>query len=170
MILDAGSGHNPLSQADVLCDLFLGPTLHRGHLAHEPAKLDERPFVCCDLQALPFKLNAFTFVYCGHVLEHVDDPNLVLTELKRIGIHGIALFPSQLWERFFHSCKGHKWAIIPQNKKCLAKNVKTGIGGLIRCYSSSFFNINFRIQGRKRLIGLFQRIFKWNIYESAIRW
>lgn len=170
MILDAGSGHNPWFHADVLCDRFLGPTIHRGHLAHEPAIQDGRPFVCCDLHALPFKPKAFSFVLCRQVLEHVDAPQVALTELKRVGRHGLATFPSQVWERFFHSCLGHQWMLIPHGETLHVQNVRVGWGGVLRRMSSRFFERNFRIHARECLITLFQRVFQRNIAFTTIRW
>jgi len=46
-VLDAGSGHNPWPQANILCDLSIGPSEHR---RGKIATIDERPFVCCDMQ------------------------------------------------------------------------------------------------------------------------
>ena len=40
--------------------------------------------VQCDAQHLPFKDNMFILVWCSHVLEHVDNPYLVLKEIKRV--------------------------------------------------------------------------------------
>lgn len=37
-----------------------------------------------DLNKLPFVDNRFSFIYCYHVLEHVDNPELVLQELRRV--------------------------------------------------------------------------------------
>jgi len=37
-----------------------------------------------DLKKIPFKEKHFSFIYCYHVLEHVDDPGKVLKELKRV--------------------------------------------------------------------------------------
>jgi len=88
LVLDAGSGHFPFPNADVLCDLY-----------DKPTKVG-RLFVCCDIQFLPFKPKVFNFVYCSHVLEHVINPNLTISELKRVAQHGYASFPSFFWERW----------------------------------------------------------------------
>jgi len=37
-----------------------------------------------DLNAIPFPDNSFSFIYCYHVLEHVETPSNVLKELHRI--------------------------------------------------------------------------------------
>lgn len=165
MILDAGSGHNPLSQANVLCDRFVGPTRHRGRYAKMSA-IRNRPFVCCDIQYLPFRSTSFSFVYCSHVLEHVDDPKLALTELKRVGKHGIALFPSGLWQ-YFTSNPEHRWAIHPSGPH---KNLTKGaLGGAIQIISR-ILRYDFRIRLREQLLKLFEYLLKRDIHESTIRW
>jgi len=74
--LDVGCGLNKdtpesVPQGDVNCDL------------QKPlAKISN--FVLCDAQHLPFKDKTFSFVYSSHVIEHVDNPFLMLKELIRV--------------------------------------------------------------------------------------
>ena len=49
LILDVGSGDNPLRKANVLCDLYR-ENIHRG----QNVVIDKRPFLFCDVQYLPF--------------------------------------------------------------------------------------------------------------------
>ncbi|MBN2638844.1 MAG: class I SAM-dependent methyltransferase [Bacteroidales bacterium] len=45
---------------------------------------DKLNLFIADLNNLPIDDNSFSFIYCYHVLEHVENPLLVLQELKRI--------------------------------------------------------------------------------------
>jgi len=49
-----------------------------------------------DIQAIPFPRNEFDVIFCNHILEHVDDDRLALSEMYRVlrpGGWGIMLSP-----------------------------------------------------------------------------
>lgn len=46
-----------------------------------------------DAHFLPFTDKAFSFVRCWHVLEHLKDPNLALSEIRRVAVSGNIRFP-----------------------------------------------------------------------------
>ena len=69
-VLDIGSGGYPFPLATHLADFYEGETTHR----KEELKRDDRPFTVCNLELTPFADKEFDFVYCSHVLEHVDAP------------------------------------------------------------------------------------------------
>jgi len=48
------------------------------------ATLSEVQYITADGFALPFKNNAFDFIVCNQVLEHVDDKNSLLKEIGRV--------------------------------------------------------------------------------------
>jgi 2-polyprenyl-3-methyl-5-hydroxy-6-metoxy-1,4-benzoquinol methylase len=41
-------------------------------------------FIRCDANNLPFKENAFDFVFCLSVLEHIKDPGYIICNLKKV--------------------------------------------------------------------------------------
>ncbi len=92
-MLDVGSGSNPHPAADVLIERYLDPK-HR----YEPLVVD-RPLVLGDACRMPFKDKAFDFVIAFHVLEHMVDPALFLSELQRIGKAGYIETPNAIFER-----------------------------------------------------------------------
>lgn len=54
-------------------------------------------FIVANAHKLPFKDNFFDGVFCLEVLEHVEEPNKVLKEIKRVlksGGYGIVLVPT----------------------------------------------------------------------------
>lgn len=156
LILDAGSGHNPHPNTTVLCDLFVKDNGHRSD--GQALKVDTRPFVCCDLQALPFQTKVFDLVYSSHVIEHVADPERALAELKRVGKHGKIVCPSLIREVCVGSHKMHKWIVKEDGS---AKPLH----GVYRCWGL----LVRKIIGRFR-IRLRERLHLKRFYEHIIRW
>lgn len=100
-IVDVGCGEFPFKHADVFVDR------DRNLLRHG------RPFIVADISALPFRDNAFSFVWCSHTLEHVDDPKAACAELVRIGKAGRIFTPTWLRE-YLHPERNHQWIVSPQ--------------------------------------------------------
>ena len=108
-VLDIGSGHHPFPYATVLCDRFLEPTAHRT----VPLQRRGKPLVAADVTALPVRDQAFDFVYCSHILEHVEDPLRACAELMRVARRGYIETPTitkdvlMAWAR-----NQHKWHVV----------------------------------------------------------
>ncbi len=92
-VLEVGSGNRPYIRSDVLCDKYFGGQDERGG----PILVD-RPFVVCDVTALPFADNSFDYVICTHVAEHVDEPEKVFEELMRVSKRGYIETPNRYCE------------------------------------------------------------------------
>lgn len=72
-----------------------------------------KPFEIADINHLPFEDKSFDFVYCSHVLEHVDDPIQACAELARGGHRGYVETPSLMTDVLFSWAKGmHKWFTV----------------------------------------------------------
>ena len=56
--------------------------------------------VHADAEDLPFGDGEFGFVWCSELLEHVDHPEKVIAEAKRVGRHGVILFSTPLNPNF----------------------------------------------------------------------
>jgi SAM-dependent methyltransferase len=105
-VLDAGSGNDPFPYATVIADRYLEPTQHRS----AALETDGKPLVRCDIQALPFAAGQFDYVFCSHVLEHVDDPLRACRELQRVARAGFIETPTLMKDALFSWAKGmHKW-------------------------------------------------------------
>lgn len=107
IVLDVGSGDKPHWRADVLLDRFID-TAHAGQRSGRAEARISRPMFDADASDMPFDDEAFDYVVCSHVLEHVPDPSAVVAELTRVGKAGyievpeassakILDFPSHLW-------------------------------------------------------------------------
>lgn len=104
IVLDVGSGDGPFPRADVLCDKYIFDTDRMSNL------VIDRPFVMGDISALPFLDNSFDFVYCSHVLEHTNNPEIAMKELMRVGKRGYIELPSEFQEKI-QSTVVHKYYI-----------------------------------------------------------
>jgi SAM-dependent methyltransferase len=107
-VLDLGSGNYPFPLATHLVDLFVGNNFHRGG---EKLVRDGRPFVVGNIESLPFRDKEFDFVYCSHVLEHVDNPKKACREIIRIGKRGYIETPTRLSDMIFNFSYLHRWHV-----------------------------------------------------------
>lgn len=129
LVLEVGSGANPLMRSDVLLDKY--PILSEKHrTSQKPALFDGRPFVVGDVLDLPFLDNAFDFIIARHLLEHLSDPKRFVSEIKRVGKACYIATPSPFTELIHggHPCTeegeefsrlhlpggtpGHKWFVL----------------------------------------------------------
>jgi len=106
LVLEVGSGQNPSPRADVLCERYVADGTER----HDALPRVDRPLVVGDIARLPFRDNAFDFVVCTHVLEHVADPSGAIGELTRVARRGYVETPAAAWEHV-HSFTFHRWYV-----------------------------------------------------------
>lgn len=108
LVLDIGSGGWPFKRADHLADKYPDKTTHRA----ETMVRDKRPFFEVDLEHLPFDDKAYDFVFCSHVLEHMDNPGKALRELMRVGKNGYIEVPTRLSDVMLNFTRlpgHHRW-------------------------------------------------------------
>lgn len=75
---------------------------------------NQKKFVKCDVEKMPFSDKEFDFVIASHILEHVNDPYKFCDELSRIGKRGYIEIPTPLWDNLVDGPSnkdpyGHKW-------------------------------------------------------------
>jgi ubiquinone/menaquinone biosynthesis C-methylase UbiE len=108
-VLDIGSGGNPFPYATVLVDRYPDRSNHRT----DDLETGGKPFVIADIDRLPFSDQAFDYVYCSHVLEHVDDPIAACREIMRVGKRGYIETPTLAKDMMFSWAKGmHRWHVV----------------------------------------------------------
>lgn len=115
-VLDMGSGHMPFPLATHLADISLRN--HKIGRAGTPFKyLSGKPVYECDIENTGFNDQQFDFVYCSHVLEHVQNPENACNELMRIAKRGYIETPSKGKDIFLNSAKAsnHRWSIDYSN-------------------------------------------------------
>jgi SAM-dependent methyltransferase len=107
-VLDIGSGSQPFPFATHIADKFIEPTNHR----RTPFVHANLPLTVCGVEQMPFEDKYFDFVYCSHVLEHVDDPIQACREIMRVGKRGYIETPTMMKDALFAWAKGmHKWGV-----------------------------------------------------------
>jgi SAM-dependent methyltransferase len=108
-VLDIGSGSDPFPRATLLVDRFIEPTIHR----YGSVVRNGKPLILADIHQLPFPDKSFDFVYCAHLLEHVDDPVKACAEIMRIGRRGYLETPTMSEDILFAWAKDrHKWHVV----------------------------------------------------------
>lgn len=108
LVLDVGSGGWPFQRANHLADKFHGNTSHR----FEDIARDHRPLFEVDLESLSFADKSYDFVFCSHVLEHLENPGQAIRELTRIGKRGYIEVPTRLSDILFNFTRlnnHHRW-------------------------------------------------------------
>jgi len=163
-VLDIGSGGFPFSRATHLADLYPDETTHRV----DALKRDERPFDVVDIQKLPYADQSFDFVFCSHVLEHLDNPGQAIRELQRIAPRGYVEVPTRLSDIMFDFTgieEHHRWhglnldgtlALIEWPK---SERRSVGTKHFFQVAQSSYHNP-------------FQKLLEdnWNLFFTGIRW
>jgi SAM-dependent methyltransferase len=111
-VLDIGSGHLPFPLATHLAEYAIqDSTFGR---AGTPFKyVDGKPVTECSVEAMPFQDKEFDFVYCSHVLEHVESPEKACNELMRVAKSGYIETPLRGKDLFLNTGKisNHIWGI-----------------------------------------------------------
>ncbi|HID56274.1 TPA: methyltransferase domain-containing protein [Candidatus Poribacteria bacterium] len=131
-VLEIGSGHDPKVRSDVLCDKFIEDNTQRGG----PIVAD-RMLVAADGQYLPFADKSFDYTICSHVLEHVEEPELLLKELMRVSYRGYIETPSEIAERLY-GWPYHNWIVnLINGKLVIQKKVgESQFGQLFHCLAA----------------------------------
>lgn len=113
-VLDVGCGARPFIFATHLADVSLSDNTQRFGGSVPPTHL---PFYECSVERMPFKDREFDFVYCSHVMEHVDNPAAACHEIMRVGKRGYIECPRSWVEYAFHS-SAHRW-LVDHERNCL---------------------------------------------------
>jgi ubiquinone/menaquinone biosynthesis C-methylase UbiE len=113
-VLDIGCGGDPLPQATTLLDISFETMSNR---ARQGRLRKDKQFVVANICQLPFKGKTYDFVYCSHVLEHVDNPIAACREIMRVGKRGYIETPTFGKDMLFAWAKGrHKWHVVAINE------------------------------------------------------
>jgi len=102
-ILDIGCGIEANKYATTLCDIVDCTNYYK-----------DRNFIKLDKnkEKLPFKDNEFDFVFSSHVVEHIKNVELFISELERVGKKGYLELPTKLEDNFcFENRTEHLWQI-----------------------------------------------------------
>ena len=116
-VLDIGCGFNASEYANVISDIQDLSNHYK-----------DRNFIKISGKELPFKDKEFDFVITSHVLEHVEDPKLFLSEIQRVAKSGYIEVPTKLEDNLvFENKKDHLWHMEfddDHNKLIISKKVQ----------------------------------------------
>ena len=112
-VADIGCGSDPFPLANILVDKFPGLTGHRTGALQTEGKL----FIEADAAKLPFDDKELDFLWCSHLLEHTERPDLVLAEFERVSAKGSVWVPTVFAEAISHmvypgKTSGHRWMCV----------------------------------------------------------
>jgi len=148
LVLEVGSGDNPVPRSDVLSDKFLGYTPDR---EGREIYIDRRPFIVCDAHKLPFKDKFFDYIIARQVLEYIDDPDKFLHELIRVGKRGYIEVANGLREVLYDwDARNYVVSMDNQGKLIIRRKLDKGpFGDLFRKlkdpYLGKFINDNWAL-------------------------
>ena len=116
-ILDIGCGYSANEYATTICDVQDLSDFYK-----------ERNFIKLEKERLPFEDKQFDFVIASHVIEHVDDIKIFISELERISKKGYIELPSKLEDNLvFENKKDHLWHMDfddVENKIVISKKIQ----------------------------------------------
>ncbi|MBF0450246.1 MAG: class I SAM-dependent methyltransferase [Candidatus Magnetomorum sp.] len=124
-VLDIGSGNIPFKYATHLADLSLDDG-SIGRANSQFKYINGKQVFQCDIENMLFKDNEFDFVYCSHVLEHVQNPEKACKELIRVGKRGFIDTPTKGKDIWLNTAKisNHRWWIEKINEKLIFTKYK----------------------------------------------
>ena len=102
-VLEIGPGATPHSRSDVFLELKYETKEERiAQSGHVGILETDKEVVFYEGGKFPFKDNAFDYVICSHVLEHVDDADTFLSEIQRVANKGYLEFPTIYYDYIYN--------------------------------------------------------------------
>lgn len=164
MLLDVGSGSHPHPRAEVTCDLYFNAEYEGGPISAR----EQKNFLICDAQHLPFRDHVFQESNCSHVLEHLEDPRLGFSELQRVSREGYIETPSILYENILFGYPFHYWVFKKNNGSVyFSRSKKLRIRGKIILPLGWFLH---RLSLHKKLAHMVLPVRKIPLFYMHHRW
>ncbi|NNC50948.1 MAG: methyltransferase domain-containing protein [Flaviramulus sp.] len=114
-VLEIGPGATPYFRSDIFLELQYDIEEERIAQSGHVGILDtEKPIVYYDGGKFPFNNNEFDYVICSHVIEHVTDLDVFLSELQRVGKKGYLEFPTVYYD-YIYNFPEHNLLILEKN-------------------------------------------------------
>ncbi len=109
-VLDIGGGDSCLQRANVVTDAFPDMDAHRSGRSLQSALSEDKEFVQCFAEELPFADKSFDVAYARAVFEHTIDPAAACREMMRVANRGFIETPSPLAE-YLGGHPTHRWIV-----------------------------------------------------------
>lgn len=99
--------------------------------------------ILADPLNLPFKDKAFNSVVCSHTAEHIQDPELLMAELNRVGKEVTIIVPP-IWDLAASlNLFEHRWIFLCFRKKyinCLPKRIRIPLAASVQKVLGQFIH------------------------------
>lgn len=102
-VLEIGPGANPYHRSDVLLEMAFEDALeYEKQFGHAEKLMTNKPIFFYNGEMFPFKDNEFDYIICSHVIEHVKNIPLFLTEIFRVAKQGYIEYPLIYYEYLYN--------------------------------------------------------------------
>lgn len=112
-VLEIGPGGTPHFRADVFLEVrYDDPNVALRQRGNTPPLRTIKPVVFYDGIRFPFRDEAFDYVICSHVLEHIEDVSIFLEEVQRVARRGYLEFPTIYYEFIYNYSRTYDSIIL----------------------------------------------------------
>lgn len=102
-VLEIGPGATPYHRSDVLLEKeFENEEEYAAQFGHSEKLVTDKKVVFYKGDVFPFKDKEFDYVICSHVLEHVENVPLFLSEVFRVAKRGYFEYPLAYYEYLYN--------------------------------------------------------------------
>ena len=102
-VLEIGPGATPHPRSDIFLDLrYEDENEEQAQFGYSGKLNSEKKIVYYDGEEFPFKDNEFDYIICSHVLEHVENLELFLSEIFRVAPKGYFEYPKIHYDYLFN--------------------------------------------------------------------
>jgi len=102
-VLEIGPGGTPYLRSDVLLEIKLdSEDLYAAQRGYAPSLETNKKIVYYDGKEFPFRDKEFDYVICSHVIEHVSDVELFISEMFRVAKAGYLEYPTIYYEYLYN--------------------------------------------------------------------
>lgn len=102
-VLEVGPGATPFFRSDIFLEKnYDNQSELVAQSGHVGLLKTEKPVYKYDGGVFPFKDKEFDYVICSHVLEHVDNADVFLNEIQRVGKRGYLEFPTIYYDYVYN--------------------------------------------------------------------
>lgn len=160
LVLEIGSGDKPHWRSDVLVDRYLCDNSQRilGDVLIDNNKL----FIIADIGHLPFKNKTFDYIMSSHVLEHIENLDMAIKEISRVGKAGYIELPYGFLD-IIKPFDTHLWICDIENDCLIFRRKTKNLDPLLLKFGNVFSSKDFS-DGKLRNLDKIFIMHKWK-YE-----
>lgn len=102
-VLEIGPGADPYPRSDVFLEIKLSDSQeYENQFGHSRKLQTDKKIFFYDGKKFPFADGEFDYIICSHVLEHVEDVRLFISEMFRVGKKGYLEYPLIYYEYLYN--------------------------------------------------------------------